>query len=787
LSNQSPDVDTEQKYLDTLYQRLDDLREQAAARLRSVLAAGGPGGTLQARTERDAAAREYASQLNLWHLVEEGLCFGKLEFDEGEDRYIGRIGVFDDTDDYRPMLLDWRAPASRPFYLATAASPEGVRLRRHLRTRQRTVVGIDDEVLDVQSGALAGHDGLGEESVLLSALNAQRTGRMTDIVATIQAEQDRVIRSDLAGLLVVQGGPGTGKTAVALHRAAYLLYTYRRQLTSQGVLIVGPNQTFLRYISHVLPSLAETGVLLRTLGELYPGVVTRLVDSDAAARLKGQPVMADVLAKAVADRQQVPDEPVELVTSDEHAGLGYQREPIRLDPAVVAAARQRARASGRPHNLARPIFVDHVVGALARELVGRLGEDPYADDPLGGDDAPGAGALLLGTADVVVMQRELATDSDIAAALDRWWPRLTPQRVLADLYRDAERLATAAAQLSAGERAVLHRDSAGWSPADTPLLDELAELLGDNDQAAAARAAEIARRTRETYAEGVLDIARGSASIDLEDAIEEEILSVGDLLDAGQYAERFTESEQLTAAERAAADRRWTFGHIIVDEAQELSPMAWRVLMRRCPSRSMTVVGDVAQTSEPAGVTAWSEIFNGYLSHRWRQAELTVNYRTPAEVMAVVPGLLARIDPSLTPPQSVRSNGIRPWTRQVTDLPAGVAQVVTDELDRPGAGRIGVIVPQTLLTAAAAALRVVVPDLAIGEQPELEQPVVLLTVRQAKGLEFDSVVVVEPAELLTESPRGINDLYVALTRPTQRLAVLHHQPLPAELTHQPWA
>src|SRR5690606_19482242 len=310
-----------------LYRRLDELREHTAARLNRALRQ--TGGTPQERSQRDSAIALYTDKLAQLRAVEEGLCFGRLDFYEGEPRYIGRIGLFAASDGHEPLLIDWRAPAARPFYLATAASPPGVARRRHLRTSGRTVVDFDDEVLDLSAARDRDRSGVAGEARSLAAVASQRTGRMRDIVETIQAEQDRVIRADLSGVLVVQGGPGTGKTAVALHRAAYLLYTHRRELSTRGVLIVGPNATFLSYISQVLPSLAETGVLLRTLGELFPGVTAKGTEPAAAAEIKGRLAMTEVLAVAVADRQHVPDEPLE-VTVD--------RETLLLDPETVRAA-----------------------------------------------------------------------------------------------------------------------------------------------------------------------------------------------------------------------------------------------------------------------------------------------------------------------------------------------------------------------------------------------------------------------------------------------------------------
>src|SRR6185312_176036 len=285
--------------------------------------------------------------------VESGLCFGRLDLeDTTEVRYIGRIGIFDADGDHEPLLVDWRAPAARPFYLATAAAPDGVRRRRHIRTKRRTVTGVDDEVLDLDAARDTKGEAVTGEAALLAAVTASRTGRMRDIVETIQAEQDRVIRADVNGVLVVQGGPGTGKTAVALHRAAYLLYTYRQQLARTGVLVVGPNPVFLRYIEQVLPSLGETGVVLATLATLVPGVVVTAEDSPAAAAAKADLAMVDRVAAAVAACQRVPDEP-RVVIFDEHE--------LSLSPQQIAGARSRARRSGRRHNRARYTFAKQLL------------------------------------------------------------------------------------------------------------------------------------------------------------------------------------------------------------------------------------------------------------------------------------------------------------------------------------------------------------------------------------------------------------------------------------------
>ncbi|GAA2717249.1 DNA helicase [Actinoplanes palleronii] len=738
-----------------LYQRLDQLREQADGRLKAILLEAG--GTPQGRTQREATRSHYAEQLAQMNSVENGLCFGRLDFSADVPRYIGRIGLFAEDRDQDPLLIDWRAAAARPFYLATAVSPEGVTRRRHLRTRGRVLTGVDDEVLDIESGDGTGREDVTGEAALLSALTANRTGRMRDIVETIQAEQDEVIRSGLAGALVVQGGPGTGKTAVALHRAAYLLYTYRQQLTRSGVLILGPNTTFLRYISQVLPSLAETGVLLATLGDMFPGVRARAVEPGAVAALKGDlELMLPALENAVADRQTVPDDFAEV----DHDGY-----PLRIDRTVLEDARSAARRTGRPHNVARAVFVTEAIHQLSQQIADRIGADP-----LGGDN-------LLSEADLAETRRELREDVDVQQALFDFWPVLTPRQVLRDLLTDAGRLESAGLP-----PALLRDEAAGWTPADVPLLDELAELLGVDDTLK-VREQSRQRKAAIEYAEGVLEIVEGSRSLDFED-VEEEILSAIDVVDASAFVERHEVIDTRTAAERAAADRTWVFGHVIVDEAQELSPMAWRLLMRRCPSRSMTAVGDVAQTSELSGSTTWDQVFEPYVAQRWRLVELSVNYRTPAEVMAVAGDILAAIDPALRPPRSVRSAGVTPWARRVA--PEGLAEeLIADVRKEVGAvepGRVGVLVPARLESSLGAELVAAVPGAAVGEQPDLLNHVVLMTVRQAKGLEFDSVLVVCPDEIIAESPRGLSDLYVAVTRATQRLGILHTGPLPGVLS-----
>ncbi|GAB2690870.1 HelD family protein [Kitasatospora kifunensis] len=735
----------EQAYVTTLYTHLDRLRAHLAARLDQTLSQVSTGH--QTLTERETAAAEYAEQLARANAVEYGLCFGRLDLTDGQVRYIGRLGLREESAD-EPLLIDWRAPAARPFYVATGFAPEGVWRRRHLSTEGRRVVDLRDEVLDLTDPRRPTG-----EAALLAALNATRTGRMSDIVATVQAEQDQVIRADHHGTLVVQGGPGTGKTAVALHRAAYLLYTRRELLAKRVVLIIGPNAAFLHYIGQVLPSLGETGVRLATIGELYPGVSADRAEPAAAAELKGRPVMVDVLAAAVRDRQWVPgwapEEALEVV---------FEGEVLRLTRPVCAGARGAARDTGLTHNQARPFLVELIVDALARQYADLIGADPF-----GGEN-------LLDEESIATIREELRASSQVRQAIDRLWPALTPQRLLTDLFGSVERLVTAAPQLTAAERQALWRaPGGGWSTADVPLLDEAAELLGPDEQARQAHEAhqERAYRRRLTYARGVLDLAYGSRSVDLEDGEEAELLSAFDLVDAERLAERHETPDHRTAAERAAADRGWVYGHLIVDEAQDLSALAWRMLMRRCPSRSMTLVGDLAQTGEPGGADSWQSALGPYLGDRWRLAKLEVNYRSSTEIAAVAADVLAALDPRLEAPRPVRATGVRPWRLRLAD-DARYAQALATPVAREVAdgGLVAVLAPSTATDEI---------------RKELSSEISVLTVRQAKGLEFDSVIVADPAGIVAESPRGLNDLYVALTRATQRLGVVHLGELPAPL------
>ncbi|WP_235878728.1 RNA polymerase recycling motor ATPase HelR [Saccharopolyspora karakumensis] len=713
MSQHDQELTSERAYVAGLYEQLDAERARVETRYRDALR-----GTGASAMERDVEVRAQARELKRLGVADQGLCFGRLDAVDGERRYIGRIGLFDSDDDYRPLLLDWRAPAARPFYTATAATPENMRRRRQFHTRVRQITDFTDEVLGRPDGESGG------DAALLAAVNAPRGEGMRDIVATIQAGQDRIIRLDHAGVLVIEGGPGTGKTVVALHRVAYLLYTQRERMERSGVLVVGPNPAFLTHIGRVLPSLGESDVVFATTGDLVPGLHVTAEDAPEVAQLKGSLEILDVLNAAVADRRRLPEQPLHIELED---------VTVRIDAPTAEWARQEARDSGLPHNEARAVFTDIVTYVLTERAIGRIGKGWLTRDNKEVWENLRADLLA-----------ELGEHPAFTEALDELWPILTPQRLLADLYSSPERLRAVGAE-------PLHRaDGQAWTVSDVPLLDELVDLLGvakTSDPVASERAAEA------EYAAGVLEIMQTERHDMMDD---EDHLLAQDLLHAEDLAERFVEHGTRDLAERAAADRDWTYRHVVVDEAQELSEMDWRVLMRRCPSRSFTVVGDLAQRRSAAGAVAWGAMLDRYVPGRWAYRELTVNYRTPAEIMQVAASLLADFAPDVLPPESVRSCGVAPWHRQVaeSERAAAVDEFTRDEAQREGTSVV--IGP---------------PDVPGAVSPA-----------DTKGLEFDAVLVVEPARILAESPRGGAELYVALTRATQRLGILHQDPLPAALS-----
>ncbi len=694
-------------------------------------------------SERDALVAHHRQRMVELRSSSYGLLFGLLERETEERHHIGRIGLRD-PESGDQLLLDWRAPASRPFYTATPLRPEGLRLRRRIGTAGRRVTEVHDEVLDTTLLSEDEPSGIGESGALLAALGRARTKHMADIVDTIQAEQDAIIRAPLPGTLLVQGGPGTGKTAVALHRAAYLLYEHRERLMRSVVLIVGPNSTFLDYISRVLPSLGETAVVLVTPATLVPGLDAHAEDSLDVAELKGQLRMADVVARAVRERQVPLDEAVTIRI----AGDG----PLRVTPGVLRRIKAGIERSGTPHNEAKLRFdravLTHLIGLEAK----RDGFEPRT-----GEDAD-------------ERRQELSEEPEVEELLDTMWPILDPAEIVDSLFTDAELLARVTPEHTEDERRLLLRapadpDTTGetaWAdrltPGDIALVDEAAELIGEDQRPELERQRRAAyeRRHDVEYARSVLEMI-GDISIDDEAQDDDYLRSAQDL------ADRQTIEDDRSPAERAASDRTWVYGHVIIDEAQELTPMLLRAILRRGPNRSMTLVGDINQQSTSATRSSWQELLGPQLP-RWTQELLTVNYRTPEQIMELADPVRLELDPESPAPVSIRRGEEEPVQLTVgpDELAATAVRAAIDAITAH-VGIAGVIAPRPLLADIDALLADAGAD---------RSRVWSGTARESKGLEFDSVVLVQPEQLGGSGRSALSLRYVALTRATQRLTVV---------------
>lgn len=733
-------VAEEQEFVDRAYSRLDQLRSQYREQRQKIDANHGVGNA-QGWTERDALATHFAELSSRLDNVEERLVFGRLDMKDHATHYIGRISLLDEHS--APLLVDWRAPISAPFYQATAQEPLGVVRRRHIATRARTVTSVEDELLDVDQ---AQHQGLTlqGEGALMSALSSARSGRMGDIVATIQGEQDRVIRASDRGILVVQGGPGTGKTAVALHRAAYLLYTQRERLERSGVLIIGPSRTFLRYIEQVLPSLGESGVVQMTIGDIVPGLSAQDDDPVDIAAIKGRAAFSRILREAVRLIPRLPNR-------DQVLQVWNRRVTLRIKD--VQEALSRARRSGRPHNVARESFAMGLMELLAGRLIVEAGDASSAAD--------------IDPDDLRTWLSEIRDSVDARRAINLAWMPTQAPAFLRKLWSRPDLLAQAnrkaGTPLSVEDLSLLYRaQDEPLTISDIPLIDELEELLGTLDLASAQkRRAEEQREKEERERANEALKATGLG---------------GGIVTADMLMRQTQEAPSLRPlAERARADRSWTYGHIVIDEAQDLSPMAWRCLLRRCPSRSMTVVGDLDQKRGHRRPHSWKQALGPAARAFSEEFVLSISYRTPRALTRIAQAVMAQHGtPVLYPMEAVRdvTDCYRVSHTHKDTLKECVSQVVStmeERLDREegeGKGRICVIVPdaQAQLWHADES-----------GASALDQRVSYLTAAGSKGLEFDSVVVVEPGEILEQ---GSGDLFVALTRATHDLHAVTTTQLP---------
>jgi DNA helicase IV len=702
-------IAVEQAHVDRTHDRVEELRRRADARALEA-AADRSGSTFQARFERDVTAHHHAARAARFTFGDvESLTFGRLDTADGEALHVGRLSVVDEAGDV--LLVDWRAPASAAFYRATAAEPLDVARRRTLVTRGREVRDLDDEVLDADAAARLGLEAVTGQGALLASLSRTRSRYMRDIVATIQADQDRIIRSPASGTVVVKGGPGTGKTVVALHRVAYLLYGDRDRFEGRGILVVGPSRAFTEYTARVLPSLGEDRAVQRPLEAFAPGG-TRIDgwDEPEVAAIKGDLRMAEVCRRAVT--AAVP--PLPPATR-----LTFEGTTVEVRAGTLEKVRQRALDRVRPDRDAatyhgRAPAAEEALRAALWRAWRATARSSGASPP---DERHGTGfdAALEESPQVTMLRR-------------CFWPDLVPATVLASVASGDRPIAALGRDLfDADELARLEdawRRAGGWTIDDVALLDEVRALLGTRP-APPSRPAESDPGIRLT----------------------------GDQLRV-----------EVELADVEADDYR-DFAHVVVDEAQDLSPMQWRMLARRGPYASWTVVGDLAQRSRVAQPATWEEVAELIGRREVTINALTVNYRTPAEVVDLARAVLeaAGHDPDGVP-EAVRRTGERPLLRRTQD-PVGTAVQVVLERVRAREGTAAVIALPEQARAVETRLR----DEATAD--ELERCRVL-DPRTAKGLEFDDVVVVEPGSIASASIVGYHQLYVAVTRATRSLTLV---------------
>jgi DNA helicase IV len=684
-SDRQTEIAVEQAHVDVVYKRVDEMRIEAQAMRRrgDQLAHGARNEAIFEQAamlfERDVMVRHATQILRSLDSEHEGLVFGRLDDTDGETMYVGRLGIRDVNFDN--LVTDWRAPAAAAFYQATAEEPMNVVRRRVIRSTGQSVVDIDDDLLAPEKRpddmAVVG------EGALMASLTRARGDKMRDIVATIQREQDEAIRAPWKGITEITGGPGTGKTAVALHRVAYLLYRDRRRMGGSGVLVIGPSPAFTSYISRVLPSMGEDTVELRSLGEVLDGAVATRNDPAPVARIKGSLRMRRVLKRAL--REPPPDAPTEL-------RITYKGDVLKLDARELAQVRRSVHSAGRPPNQSRVDAAEALLEALWRK----------------------AEAFEAG-----IDRDELITDLGERIDFHRfvvvWWPILTEHEVLRSLADPARLAQVAGRALSAAEVSLLASSWAaeGTSVADVALLDELRVLLGTPPK----------RRRRR--------------------------------------AEPWPETE---GAPRRAAHYD-EYSHIVIDEAQDLSPMQWRMVGRRGRYASWTIVGDPVQSSWPdpdEAASARTAALGARTTHR--RFTLATNYRNSAEIFELAARVVGDVATADQLPHAVRSTGVKPSVRTITpeERPEALRVASAQLLDEV-AGTVGVITSSAALATARAAL-------------PAHDRVHVVDGLEAKGLEYDAVVLVEPNELVTESTTGPRTLYVALTRATQRLTVLTTDP-----------
>lgn len=729
------EIASEQAYIDRCYERL--LEMQGKARHLETVAAetqlekpGSAADNPETASYRDALMRLSLQRQADLDIGDQPLVFGRIDLADGRTFYIGRQGVSDS--EHEPLVVDWRAPIAQSFYRATPKEPLDVVRRRHFIFRKGQLASIEDEVLKEEE--LADRElVLMGEAALLRSIERPRTGRMGDIVETIQAEQDVIIRSPLRGIQVVKGGPGTGKTVVGLHRAAYLLYSHRRELTGTGVLVIGPHQVFLRYIEDVLPSLGEQGVQLSTPADLVLGAGGHPEDPPAVARIKGDPRMASVLERAV----ELHERPL-----SETLTAFYEDHALMLSPEATDRAVKRVRSMKGLHNAKRTGLRKLLLKELYNRYKVAAKSNPWLSSKKEFDSSVGR-------------------SGPVRKALEQMWPTLTPRQLLASLYSDEELLAEASEGiLEPDEYSKLIRRSGKWTRSDGPLIDHTETLLGKT------RKRPKGKKKVDTeevwHINKVLDdMEQGSGKLDpvMRRDLEKRLLE-----------------ERMGSEDGPPEEHPEDLGHVIVDEAQTLDPLQWATISRRCLKPSMTILGDLGQEGGSWGPQSWEELLP-YLPEGAELTlhQLTINYRTPAEFMDMATEFLSAHRPDVDSPISVREIGERPRFVKVDGGNVGdeVKGIVEQDKDAIPQGRVAVVAPTGLVSELTRA---------IGQErrtDRLSEHAAVYSAEEVRGLEFDAVIAVEPARLLDES--GVGALYVILTRATQRLTVVYSDPLPKGL------
>lgn len=786
------EVRLEQEVLDRARLCLERMRAKAKELYQPVLELGA-GGTFQARYERNVAVDYGTARLAQLEIGDEPLCFGRVDRvapeAEGqvESFHLGRLAIWDENQD--PVVVDWRAPVAEPFYRATPRDPMGLVRRRHLDVRQGRVSEVEDEWLSPPpEGSKLSQDlkelaaSSGEDvvtyvssrapSALLSAVSRPRTSYLADIVSTIQAGQDEVIRAPLRGVLVIQGGPGTGKTAVALHRAAYLLYTYRDSLEKEGILLIGPNPIFLHYISRVLPSLGEGGVVLATPARLYdPG--RKWVPEDSTVSIKGDPRMAQVLAKALSDRERPLRSDLEVKLGPTAVTL-KRRELIGM----VQRTKELKLAKNLDHNKARSILEKMIVSRLAERVFQRQ-------------------SLLTKTSwrssrnyrlpSVKELESQLRHTYELKVALERMWPLLEPEQFLDDLMNFPSLLASAASGiLTETEQRALIEERKRMLAKTRPSGSDARETEAEQSEARAAGVRHSHERSHSLRTWSLADAA----------LLDEAAWLLGPI---GFGLGRSEPSGNGEPPLQEGPSWLRHFGYVLIDEAQDLTPMERRMISRRVPSARMTVVGDLDQATSPLAPSTWTEVLEDLTRFAKSTREpltkkivsLDVSYRTPKEIMEVAAGVLQHSaqmalehGEARRAPRTLRASGVPVrWLEASEDqLVQRAAEMALEERRALGKeGTLALIAPDELrepLIQALVGLGLLARDPGGGQ---LGQPVSVLGLVEAKGLELDAVILLEPKYLVKEVSHGDRALYMALTRATQRLSIVYSIPLPDSL------